>query len=262
MTDAIREEILRVLAENGVPVLEENARRIAIPAPEQAASTALFIDLPLPEGAPVIRIHAPVLLEVPTTGTTRTKALDAVNRLNGTYPLGKLVYYEGDESGGTIVYEHALPAEQMAGASLVRLLVAIGDTADTLDDVLLDHLGVGRRFKDMSPQDQAADVMTNADQQGHGSVRALTPGTFLRWKDQEPGAKPLGIVLAPVSEDMIQVLMADHQGNTDVEVFVARREDTGVGASQLVQESLEIVDDGDPKLMTSLRELASDHPGA
>jgi hypothetical protein len=87
-------------------------------------------------------------------------------------------------------------------------------------------------------------------------MRTLTEGTFLRWIDPRPDAKPLGIVLSPVSEDVILVLMADREGNTDVEVYVARQEATGVGASELVQESLEAVEDGDPELMTMLRELA------
>lgn len=89
-------------------------------------------------------------------------------------------------------------------------------------------------------------------------MRQLTEGTFLRWIDPEPGQKPLGIVLSsPVSDpaDVIHVLMADHQGNTDLEVFIARREATGFDASNLVQQSMEIVEDGDPDLMAMLREL-------
>jgi hypothetical protein len=85
----------------------------------------------------------------------------------------------------------------------------------------------------------------------------LTEGTFMHWIDRRPGQKPLGIVLSPVSQDTIYVLMADQQGGLDVEVFVARPADTGVDASQLAQESMEIVEDGDPKLMSLLRTAAS-----
>lgn len=83
----------------------------------------------------------------------------------------------------------------------------------------------------------------------------LNEGTLLRWIDQAPDAMPLGIVIAPVNEETIYVLMADHQGNTDLELFIARPEDTGVGASKLVQESMEVVEQGDPELMFLLREL-------
>jgi hypothetical protein len=88
-------------------------------------------------------------------------------------------------------------------------------------------------------------------------MRTLTEGTYLRWIDPEPDSKALGIVLSPVSEDLVYVLMADREGNTDIEVYVARPEATGRGASELVQESLEVVEDGDPDLMGLLRALAA-----
>lgn len=87
-------------------------------------------------------------------------------------------------------------------------------------------------------------------------MSTLTEGTFLRWIDQAPDDKPLGIVVPPPSdeaEDIIYVLMADHQGNTDVEVFVAREEATGRDASTLVRESMEVVEEGDPELTGFLR---------
>jgi hypothetical protein len=90
------------------------------------------------------------------------------------------------------------------------------------------------------------------------AARTLSEGTFLRWIDQEPGQKPLGIVLSPptnADEDIVYVLMADQKGNTDVEVFVAREEDTGFDASNLVQQSMEIVEDGDPEVMGLLSTL-------
>lgn len=86
----------------------------------------------------------------------------------------------------------------------------------------------------------------------------LTEGTFVRWIDPDPGQKPLGIVLSsPADEnaDVIYVLMADHQGNTDLEVFVPRSEATGTDASDLALQSMELVDDGDPELMALLRKL-------
>jgi hypothetical protein len=88
-------------------------------------------------------------------------------------------------------------------------------------------------------------------------LNMLTPGTFVRWIDPEPGSKPLGIVLSSPSpeEDVIYVLMIDHQGATDLEVFVARREATGFDASNLVQQSMEVVESGDPELMSALRRL-------
>jgi hypothetical protein len=38
------------------------------------------------------------------------------------------------------------------------------------------------------------------------------------------------------------MLMADRQGNTDLEIFVARPEATGVDAATLVLESMEVVE--------------------
>jgi len=93
------------------------------------------------------------------------------------------------------------------------------------------------------------------DQRGE-QVTDVSPGTFVRWIEPARRAKPLGIVLVPVTPDMIYVLMADRDGNTDVEVFVARREATGVDASAMVLESLEVVEDGDPELMGFLRREA------
>jgi hypothetical protein len=100
-------------------------------------------------------------------------------------------------------------------------------------------------------------TLSRNDEEGE-DMRELTEGTFLRWIDPEPGQKPLGVVLASPPnghEDTIYVLMADHQGNTDLEVFVARPEATGFDASNLVQRSMEIVEGGDPELIALLREL-------
>jgi hypothetical protein len=89
------------------------------------------------------------------------------------------------------------------------------------------------------------------------SSRELHPGTFVRWIDPARRTKPLGIVLAPVGEDMVYVLMGDAAGNTDVEVFVARVEATGVPAQELALESVEIVADPDRDLAALLREEAA-----
>jgi hypothetical protein len=95
----------------------------------------------------------------------------------------------------------------------------------------------------------------------------LPAGIFLRWIEPQPGQKPLGIVISsPVTEDdqTIYVLMADRQGNTDLEVFVARPEATGVDASTLVLESMEVVEDRDRELMALLRQVGPNwwHIGA
>ncbi|MGH2960608.1 MAG: hypothetical protein ACRDL3_00205 [Solirubrobacterales bacterium] len=59
-----------------------------------------------------------------------------------------------------------------------------------------------------------------------------------------------------MSEDLIYVLMANHEEDTDIEVFLARPEATGVPASEMLLESLEIVTDGDPDLVAFLRDEA------
>jgi hypothetical protein len=86
----------------------------------------------------------------------------------------------------------------------------------------------------------------------------LPAGTLLRWIDPAPDQKPLGIVVTPpegAPKDIAFVLMADSDGNTDVEVFVARPEDTGVSVGELVLENMEIADDGDPELRNLLAVL-------
>jgi hypothetical protein len=79
----------------------------------------------------------------------------------------------------------------------------------------------------------------------------LIEGTLLRWRNPQPGQKPLGIVIAPPlgsDTEMAYVLMADHQANMDVEVFIARPEATGVGIADFVLERMEVVEDPDPAL--------------
>ena len=70
----------------------------------------------------------------------------------------------------------------------------------------------------------------------------LAEGTLLRWIDPAPGAKPLGIVIAPLSAETACVLMADREPSFDVEVFVARPDATGIEASALVLERMEPTD--------------------
>jgi hypothetical protein len=67
----------------------------------------------------------------------------------------------------------------------------------------------------------------------------LSEGTLLRWIDPAPGAKPLGIVIAPLSDVTACVLMADEEPAFDLEVFAARPEATGVDAAGLVLERME-----------------------
>jgi hypothetical protein len=83
----------------------------------------------------------------------------------------------------------------------------------------------------------------------------LSAGTLVRWIDPAPDQKPLGIVVAPPGSedtDTAYVLMADLDGNTDLEVFVGRPESTGRSVDELILESMEIVRDGDPELVALL----------
>lgn len=86
---------------------------------------------------------------------------------------------------------------------------------------------------------------------------SLAEGTLPRWIDPTPESKLLGIVIArPGGEDqVIYLLMADHDGNMDVEVFVAREEAAGLNAGNLVRQSMEVVEEGDPELVALLRAL-------
>lgn len=85
----------------------------------------------------------------------------------------------------------------------------------------------------------------------------LTVGTFLRWTDPDPVQKPLGVVIQNPAgnDDTVYVLMADREGNTDVEVFIARPDATGVDAAALVLEAMEPVIEADAELMALLRTL-------
>ena len=79
-----------------------------------------------------------------------------------------------------------------------------------------------------------------------------TAGTFVCWRDSKPGAKPLGLVLTPLTDATGYVLMADFDGNTDLELFVARPEATGVDAAGLIREHFDLVPDPNPVLATYL----------
>jgi hypothetical protein len=72
------------------------------------------------------------------------------------------------------------------------------------------------------------------------AVEPLREGTFLRWSDRGGGA--LGIVVPPVTDEMVRVLLTDSEGNTGLEVFVGRPDATGVKASQFALEQMEIID--------------------
>jgi hypothetical protein len=84
----------------------------------------------------------------------------------------------------------------------------------------------------------------------------VAEGTFLAWIDPGPNAKPLGMVVPAVSDDMVSVLMADEQGNTDLEVFVARPQETGVTAPALVRESMRVVEPPEDSFTDLLTDLA------
>jgi hypothetical protein len=74
-------------------------------------------------------------------------------------------------------------------------------------------------------------------------------GTLVRWIDPTPGQKPLGIVLPTPDQgtpNTIYVLMTDRQPSFDVEVFVARPDATGYDAANVLQQSMEVVEEGDP----------------
>lgn len=72
-----------------------------------------------------------------------------------------------------------------------------------------------------------------------------------------PDQKPLGILISPPlggADDVAYVLMADHDGSTDLEVFVGRGPSAG-NALSLVAEAMEAVDAGDPDLTALLGQL-------
>ena len=80
----------------------------------------------------------------------------------------------------------------------------------------------------------------------------IRPGVFVRWRDPAPGAKPLGVVLEPLTRELGYVLVADPEGDTDLEVFAARFEATGIDAASLIAEHFEPAVDPNPVLATYL----------
>lgn len=92
-----------------------------------------------------------------------------------------------------------------------------------------------------------------------GGGDQLSEGTFLTWLDAGAHDRRLGVVVPPITDEMVYVLVADEQGNTDVEVFVARPEATGVSASELVKEQMRVVDPPEDSLTDLLIDLAVDY---
>jgi len=81
----------------------------------------------------------------------------------------------------------------------------------------------------------------------------LEEGAILRRCDREPSDLRLGIVIAPLSDEMIYVLTADLAPAFDVEVFVARADATGRDAHELALETMEPASDGHPGVVSILR---------
>ena len=156
MTDALRQQVVGILTEEGVPVLESDKERIVIRAPAEDASTSLSIEFgETDDGLPWIQLYAPVLVELEATDEARLKVLEAVNRTNTGVLFGALAYFEAEKA---IFFKHSLFGAGLEAKSFVRLLGMIAGTADELDDALLKEIGAGKRTRDQQSEQQAAEA--------------------------------------------------------------------------------------------------------
>ena len=94
---------------------------------------------------PLVLFQSPVLQGVPFE-EAGARALAAVNLRNCGLVVGRLAYYEAD---GVIALEYALLAANLQTQEFLRALQIVAAYADTLDDDLLQELGVGARARDV-----------------------------------------------------------------------------------------------------------------
>lgn len=140
--DAVRQQVLGILAGNGVPVKETDDGQFVVPAPGEDASAVVFIGVHgSGSDASVVTLMSPVLREVDGGGRKRTKILEHVNAWNCSTRFSKCAYYEADEMIGL---EYELFADDLQESELMRSLLTLANAADELDDDLQQVVG-GKR---------------------------------------------------------------------------------------------------------------------
>jgi hypothetical protein len=102
--------------------------------------------VPLGEGKTVIKVSAPVLYDAPVTDELKTYVLENA----GSWVFGGYRYFE-DEGGANVVFQHSILGDYVDKEEFMTSVIAVGATADELDDELAARFG-GRR-----PLDPPAD---------------------------------------------------------------------------------------------------------
>jgi len=90
----------------------------------------------------IIEITAPILFDVPITSEFK----DYVALNTGLWVLGGFHYFE-DEGGANLIFQHTILGDYVDKEELLASLMAVGATAEQLDDELLGQFG-GRRSLD------------------------------------------------------------------------------------------------------------------
>jgi hypothetical protein len=150
--DVMSDEVLRVRAKVQEWLVEElSGVVVGTPGVDDFEFTvdSTFVRVavfPFGEGRTVIKVSAPVLYDAPVTDELKTYVLENA----GSWVFGGFRYFE-DEGGANVVFQHSILGDYVDKEEFMTSLIAVGATADGLDDELAERFG-GRR-----PLDAPAD---------------------------------------------------------------------------------------------------------
>lgn len=144
MTDAVeitRARVTELAAELGIPAEHDAAGDLVVPLD----STTAFVQVSAePDGLAVIEVWAPVLVDVPITPDLQRFVAET------SFMFGRLVVEPMADGTGQVVLSHALLGDPLTPDVLLQAIGTIANTAERLDDDLVDRFG-GRRFHDPGP---------------------------------------------------------------------------------------------------------------
>ncbi len=114
-------------------------------------SVRVFVAIRLVDAAVVVRAFAITNLDVPTDGELPAYLL----HLNFSMAIGR---FSLDTNNGAVWFDHVLAGDEVDDTSLVRVIAAVGATADKYDDEIKQRFG-GRTFRESgSPVEEAAKL--------------------------------------------------------------------------------------------------------
>jgi len=152
--DAVRQQILEVLASNQIAAQVDADGTITVPAPGEDTSTEVSIFISgEAEGLILVTFDAPILIGIAGDEGTRIKALELVNRLNIDSVFGRYTL-ETFESMNLIVMSHVMIGSDLQEAEIMQTLILVGAPADEADDLAKQELGSGETLREIAGSDE------------------------------------------------------------------------------------------------------------